>query len=132
MRSTGAHAEQPKRSFFARIVQWTWLLPVATATFLVFVAGSVYLIGQLGLTPLLLLVLLLPSFVTTTLALIVALSDLLQRPAERYPLGGRWFWIALVVGLNVLAFLPYWLFVVRPQPAGDERADPTESERSAA
>ncbi len=132
MRSAGARAEQRNGSFFARIVQWTWLLPVATATFLVFVAGSVYSIGQLGLTPLWLFVLLLPSFVATTLALMVALSDLLQRPAERYPLGGRWFWVVLVVGLNVLAFLPYWLFVMRPQPVGDERADRAESDRSAA
>lgn len=55
----------------------------------------------------------LPSFVFTWLALAVSLNDLLSRPASQLSSGRRMLWLVLIALLNVLAFLPYWLFVAR-------------------
>ncbi|MCX7624078.1 MAG: hypothetical protein RMK01_05895 [Thermomicrobium sp.] len=111
----------------------TWLLPLATATFLVFLGGSLWLVAGLGRPFWIVLLLLPPSFVLTTLALAVALADLFERPSHRFPFGGRLVWLVLVAGLNVLAFFPYWIFVVRrSRPESDRTDHSLVNERSSA
>jgi len=110
------------------LTQRTWLLPLATATFLVFVGGSVLLVAVLQAPAWVIGLLLLPSFLMTTGALAVALADLLERPSERFRFGGRLLWVILIAIFNVLAFLPYWLCVAR-HPWHDQPAGAAASER---
>jgi hypothetical protein len=90
----------------------TWLLPVATATFVLFVAGSIAAVTMWSDAPWIIPLLAVPSLIVTWFALAVALADLMRRPAHRFP-GGRWLWLLLIALLNVVAFLPYWLLVAR-------------------
>ena len=92
-------------------------MPVATATFVLFVAGSIAAVTRWSVAPWIIPLLAVPSVIVTWLALTVALADLLKRPAHRFP-GGRWLWILLIALLNVVAFLPYWLLVAR-RPADE-------------
>lgn len=104
--------EAPRRSFVASVTEKTWLLPLATATFILFVLVTVWLLTTRAATLWLIPLFLLPSFVLTWLALIVALSDTLQRPSTAFP-GGRTVWVVAIALFNVLAFLPYWALVAR-------------------
>jgi len=90
--------------------------------FLLFCGGSLWLVGGIGVGAWVIAVLLLPSFFLTVLALMVALADLLERPAEQFGFGGRLFWVILIALFNVLAFLPYWVFVARHR-RGHHRGD---------
>jgi len=103
---------QPGGSAWERLVRQTWLLPVATVTFFLFVAGSIAAVTRWSASPWIIPLLAIPSLIVTWLALAVALADLMKRPAHRFP-GGRWLWILLVALLNVVVFLPYWLLVAR-------------------
>ncbi|MCX2726324.1 hypothetical protein OO015_02305 [Thermomicrobium sp. 4228-Ro] len=106
-------------------------MPLATATFLLFVAGSILFIAVLRFPPWVIAFLLPPSFVLTVSALAVALADLLERPRDEFRFGARMVWVVLIALFNVLAFLPYWLCVARHpwrgHPAGER---PSLSERS--
>ena len=108
---------QPRGSSWDGLTRQTWLLPVATATFVLFVAGSIAAVTRWSVAPWIIPLLAVPSVIVTWLALTVALADLLKRPAHRFP-GGRWLWILLIALLNVVAFLPYWLLVAR-RPADE-------------
>ena len=108
---------QPRGSSWEGLTRQTWLLPVATATFVLFVAGSIAAVTRWSVAPWIIPLLAVPSLIVTWFALAVALADLLKRPAHRFP-GGRWLWILLIALLNVVAFLPYWLLVAR-RPADE-------------
>ncbi|MFN3336415.1 MAG: hypothetical protein ACK42I_02805, partial [Thermomicrobium sp.] len=130
-RATRIADQRQKRSLFAVLIEQTWLLPVATATFVLFVAGPVAAVLLFSVTPWLIVPFLLPSFVVTWLGLAVALADLLQRPAHLFP-GGRALWLVMIALFNVVAFLPYWLFVARrPIPSSQPEISVDSSERRA-
>ncbi|MCM8747386.1 hypothetical protein NET03_12725 [Thermomicrobium sp. CFH 73360] len=111
-RAPGTADHKQERSFFGVLSEQTWLLPVATATFVLFVGGPIVAVLLFSATAWLIVPFLLPSFIVTWLGLVVALADLLQRPAYLFP-GGRTLWLIMIALFNVLAFLPYWLFVAR-------------------
>ena len=109
---------QPSGSSWEGLIRRTWLLPVATATFVLFVAGSIATVTMWSVALWIIPLLAVPSLIVTWFALAVALADLMKRPAHRFP-GGRWLWILLIALLNVVAFLPYWLLVAR-RPADED------------
>jgi hypothetical protein len=94
------------------------VLRVPTATFVLFVAGSIAAVTMWSDAPWIIPLLAVPSLIVTWFALAVALADLMRRPAHRFP-GGRWLWLLLIALLNVVAFLPYWLLVAR-RPADED------------
>lgn len=130
-RAPGTADHKQERSFFGVLSEQTWLLPVATATFVLFVGGPIVAVLLFSATPWLIVPFLLPSFIVTWLGLVVALADLLQRPAHLFP-GGRTLWLIMIALFNVVAFLPYWLFVARrPRLSGQPEFSVDSSERSA-
>lgn len=94
----------------------TWLLPLAPIVFILYIAYLVAGIVSLDLSIWLLLLPSLPAVVLTWLALIVAFVDVSRRPKAEISDEARMVWILLLALLNVLALLPYWLFVVRRSP----------------
>lgn len=90
----------------------TWVLPTATLVFLAYLAFVI--VGRLfaHLPFVVVLLPILPSFLLTWFALAVALTDIVSRPS--FTTAAKIRWAAIIALFNVLAFLPYWLFVVRP------------------
>mgnify|MGYP000221113544 CR=1 FL=1 len=131
VRPAQSGAKEPGQANRRALTRQTWLLPLATAAFLFFVAGSILFIAVLRFPPWVIAFLFLPSFLLTVSALAVALADLLERPRDEFRVGGRMVWVVLIALFNVLAFLPYWLCVARHpwrgHPAGER---PSLSERS--
>lgn len=103
----------PPASWSVMLLERTWLLPCATAAFVVFVAGSVVAVVTLGVAPWIVPCAALPSFVLTWWALAIAVHDLLARPPEQLSERRRLAWLAAIALFNVVAFFPYWLFVAR-------------------
>lgn len=102
----------------------TWLLPAASIGLLLYI-GAAIVGGTLLDVPLWLILLFgLPAVMLLWLALTVALIDVTQRPKAEITDEARVIWVLLLAILNVLAFLPYWLVVVRRhrQPAGEPGA----------
>ncbi|HET9015380.1 MAG TPA: hypothetical protein VFN57_07275 [Thermomicrobiaceae bacterium] len=91
----------------------TWVLPTAVAALIIYVAGA--LAAGRGLhTPIWAILLLgIPPMMLTWVALIVAFVDVSQRPKHEVTDEARLVWLLVLAILNVFAFLPYWLVVVR-------------------
>lgn len=112
--SSGATSgQQRKDTLVQAITGLTWMLPIATIVFVLYVAGALAG-GVLYDLPLWLLLLpSVPSLLVTWIALIVALVDVTSRPTTQLSEGSRLAWLMALAFLNVLAFLPYWLAVAR-------------------
>lgn len=95
------------------ISRLTWLLPVATAGFTVYIAVVILGILILHIPVWLLIILAIPALFQTWIALIVALVDVTERPKEALSEEKKMLWMLVLALLNVFAFIPYWLFVVR-------------------
>gem|GEM_PF-921230 len=110
----GARPGQQRKDTLAQaIAGLTWMLPVATIVFVVYVAGALAG-GILYDLPIWVLILpSVPSLLVTWIALIVALVDVTSRPATQISESARLAWLIALAFLNVLAFLPYWLAVAR-------------------
>ncbi len=110
----GARPGQQRKDTLAQaIAGLTWMLPVATIVFVVYVAGALAG-GILYDLPIWVLILpSVPSLLVTWVALIVALVDVTSRPATQLSESARLAWLIALAFLNVLAFLPYWLAVAR-------------------
>ncbi|MCM8748565.1 hypothetical protein NET02_05355 [Thermomicrobiaceae bacterium CFH 74404] len=110
----GARPGQQRKDTLAQaIAGLTWMLPVATIVFVVYVAGALAG-GILYDLPIWVLILpSVPSLLVTWIALIVALVDVTSRPATQLSESARLAWLIALAFLNVLAFLPYWLVVAR-------------------
>ena len=91
----------------------TWLLPAATIGFVIYIAIVVLGVLMLHAPIWLLIVLALPALFQTWLALIVALVDVSERPKDELPEEKKMVWMAILALLNIFAFTPYWLLVVR-------------------
>lgn len=91
----------------------TWLLPAATIVFVLYVVGGIAGARMFGVPIVAILLLSLPPMILTWLALIVALVDVTQRPKGEFSEEARLIWLLLLALLNVLAFIPYWLLVIR-------------------
>ncbi|GBD16706.1 hypothetical protein HRbin26_01609 [bacterium HR26] len=112
--SSGATSgQQRKDTLVQAITGLTWMLPIATIVFVLYVAGALAG-GVLYDLPLWLLLLpSVPSLLVTWIALIVALVDVTSRPTTQLSEGSRLAWLMALAFLNVLVFLPYWLAVAR-------------------
>ena len=111
--ASATSGQQRKETLVQAIAGLTWILPVATIVFVLYVAGALAG-GVLYDLPLWLLLLpSVPSLLITWIALIVALVDVTSRPAEQLSESSRLVWLMVLAFLNVLAFLPYWLVVAR-------------------
>ena len=91
----------------------TWLLPTATIVFFAYLVLAIIGGTMLDFPVWLIVVGSLPPLVLTWLALVVAFVDAVRRPRTELPEQVRVVWLVLLAVLNVLALLPYWLFVVR-------------------
>jgi hypothetical protein len=112
-RAGATSGQQRKETLVQAIAGLTWMLPVATIVFVLYVVGALAG-GILYDLPLWLLLLSsVPSLLVTWIALIVALVDVTSRPATQLSEGARLAWLMVLAFLNVLAFLPYWLAVAR-------------------
>lgn len=112
-RASATSGQQRKETLVQAIAGLTWMLPIATIVFVLYVAGALAG-GVLYDLPLWLLLLpSVPSLLITWIALIVALVDVTSRPATQLSEGSRLAWLMALAFLNVLAFLPYWLAVAR-------------------
>jgi len=112
-RAGATSGQQRKETLVQAIAGLTWMLPVATIVFVLYVVGALAS-GVLYDLPLWLLLLpSVPSLLVTWIALIVALVDVTSRPATQLSEGARLAWLMVLAFLNVLAFLPYWLAVAR-------------------
>jgi hypothetical protein len=60
---------------------------------------------------------------------VVALVDLYRRPIERIALGNKWVWVAIIVLVNLLGAILYFVVGRRPRPAGEPTAAPVSAER---
>ena len=97
----------------------TWLLPTATAALILYVAAAIAAGRGMHVPIWALLILGLPPMMLTFVALIVAFVDVSQRPKTEITEEARLIWLLVLALCNVLAFVPYWLVVVRRsrQPA---------------
>ncbi len=96
------------------ITRLTWLLPVATVGFAVYITVVILGILVLHIPIWLLIVLALPALFQTWIALIIALVDVTERPKDVLSEEKKMVWMLVLALLNIFAFIPYWLMVVRP------------------
>ncbi len=106
------------------LARLTWLLPVATVGFAVYIAIVLLGVLVLHIPVWLLIILALPALFQTWIALIVALVDVTERPKDVLSEEKQMLWMLVLALLNVFAFIPYWLIVVRRNrrtalPVGD-------------
>ncbi|HEU4792689.1 MAG TPA: hypothetical protein VFS96_03430 [Nitrolancea sp.] len=106
------------------LARLTWLLPVASVGFAVYIAIVLLGVLVLHIPVWLLIILALPALFQTWIALIVALVDVTERPKDVLSEEKQMLWMLVLALLNVFAFIPYWLFVVRRNrrtalPVGD-------------
>lgn len=95
------------------ITRLTWLLPVATIGFSVYITVVILGILVLHIPIWLLIILALPALFQTWIALIIALVDVTERPKDVLSEEKKMVWMLVLALLNVFAFIPYWLIVVR-------------------
>lgn len=107
----------------------TWLLPVTSIGFFAFVGTAIYAAIALDWEAWLLAAIALPGIPFVWLGLMLALMDVTRRPKEQMSDDVRMIWTAVICILNVFAFIPYWLIVVRGNPPIPEvSASTTEAE----
>ncbi len=113
----------------------TWLLPVSTIGFFAFVGTAIYGAVATDWQAWLLAAIALPGIPFVWLGLMLALLDVTRRPADHLTEEAKMIWTAVICILNVFAFIPYWLVVVRNRPPLPEdppppsaTADESESE----
>jgi hypothetical protein len=112
-RSGAAPGQQLNSTLTWTIAGLTWVLPLATGVFVLYVAGAFAGGIVFGFPLWALLLPILPSLLLTWLALVVALVDATSRPADQLSDRSRLVWLLALAFLNVLVFLPYWLAVAR-------------------
>ncbi len=96
--------------------RFTWLIPAAVGVFVVYLALAILGGVKLGWPIWLILVGSFPAVGITWIAMVVALLDASKRPKTQMTDEARIVWLLTLCILNVLALLPYWLFVVRRNP----------------
>lgn len=94
----------------------TWLLPTSTLVLILYVAGAIAAAKLAGVPLWLLLILGIFPIMLTWVALIVAFIDVSRRPKAQITDEARLIWVMLLAILNVFAFFPYWLVVIRRSP----------------
>jgi len=112
-RSRVSTEQRPNRPLAHTVAGLTWVLPLATSVFVLYVAGAFTGGLVFGLPLWVLLLPSLPSLLITWIALVVALVDATSRPADQLSDSARLAWLLALAVLNVLAFLPYWIVVAR-------------------
>lgn len=60
---------------------------------------------------------------------VVALVDLYRRPIDRVALGNKWAWVAIIVLVNLLGAILYFVVGRRPAPAGETTTSAVTAER---
>jgi hypothetical protein len=60
---------------------------------------------------------------------VVALVDLYRRPIDRVALGNKWAWVAIIVLINLLGAILYFVVGRRPVPASETAAPAVSAER---
>lgn len=95
------------------LTRLTWLLPVATAGFVLYIAIVVIGVRMLHAPLWLLIILALPALFQAWIALVVALADVSERPKDELSEEKKMAWMLVLALLNIFAFIPYWLLVVR-------------------
>ncbi len=96
--------------------RFTWLLPTAVGIFVVYLAAAIVGGTVLGAPIWLILIGSFPAVGITWVAMVVALLDASKRPKAQMTDDARIVWLLILCILNVLALLPYWIFVVRRNP----------------
>jgi hypothetical protein len=60
---------------------------------------------------------------------VVALVDLYRRPIDRVALGSKWAWVAIIILVNLLGAILYFIVGRRPAPAGESSSAPVSAEQ---
>jgi len=60
---------------------------------------------------------------------VVALVDLYRRPIDRVALGNKWAWVAIIVLINLIGAILYFVVGRRPALAVETGAPPVSAER---
>jgi hypothetical protein len=109
----------------------SWLLPVSSIGFFLFVGTAVYGAVWQDWPVWLLPALALPGIPFVWLGLMIALMDVTRRPNEHLTDEARMVWTAVICILNVFVFPVYWAVVVRNSPPLPEAAPKTSQNQSA-
>jgi hypothetical protein len=94
----------------------SWMLPLSSIGFFAFAGTAVYGAIALDWSAWLLAALALPAIPFVWLGLMLALMDVTRRPDDHLSEEARMVWTGVVCILNVFAFIPYWLIVIRGNP----------------
>lgn len=60
---------------------------------------------------------------------VVALIDLYRRPIDRVALGNKWAWVAIIILVNLLGAILYFIVGRRPAPTDETAAPAVSAER---
>jgi hypothetical protein len=60
---------------------------------------------------------------------VVALVDLYRRPIDRVALGSKWAWVAIIILVNLLGAILYFVVGRRPAPAAETSMPAVSAER---
>jgi hypothetical protein len=94
----------------------TWMLPICSIGFFAFagtaIVGAIVWDVQFWL----LAAIAMPAIPFVWLGLMLSLMDVSRRPPEHLGEGARMIWAGALCILNVFAFIPYWLIVIRGNP----------------
>ncbi|HEY4151761.1 MAG TPA: PLD nuclease N-terminal domain-containing protein [Pseudolysinimonas sp.] len=60
---------------------------------------------------------------------VVALVDLYRRPIDRVALGNKWAWVAIIVLVNLLGPILYFIVGRRPAAANESSSAPVSAEQ---
>jgi bacteriorhodopsin len=94
----------------------SWLLPVSSIGFFVFVGTAVALAITTNASAWLLAAMALPGIPFVWLGLMISLLDISRRPDDQISSDARMIWAAVLCILNVFAFIPYYFIVIRALP----------------
>jgi hypothetical protein len=109
----------------------SWLLPVSSIGFFLFVGTAVYGAVWQDWPIWLLAALALPGIPFVWLGLMIALMDVTRRPNEHLTDEARMVWTAVICILNVFVFPVYWAVVVRNSPPLPDPAPKTPKTQGA-
>jgi hypothetical protein len=102
----------------------SWMLPVSSVGFFVFV-GTAVVLAVIGDAPIwLLAAIALPGIPFIWLGLMLALIDVTRRPKDQIAEESRIIWVLAICLLNAFVFIPYWLIVVRRNPPVEQSSQP--------
>jgi hypothetical protein len=94
----------------------TWMLPICSIGFFAFAGTAIVGAIAWDMQFWLLAAIALPAIPFVWLGLMLSLMDVTRRPPEHLSEEARMIWAATLAILNVFAFIPYWLIVVRGNP----------------